>query len=130
MLKKEGCEVVGLLRLMGTYVNSSDVEAPAAVFVGHSSGSTFESDVSTVGSGELVLFRNKCLWDSERKTIEAGLRCTRWTPSIVEDPIVSSAEPQHSRTFNLERWRGQEVSGRWSKMYRKWNVCVTGCVKG
>ena len=63
MLKKEGSAGVGMLKLMGTYVYSSDVGAPAAVFVGHSCGNSFERDVASSMSGELVLFRNKRIWD-------------------------------------------------------------------
>ena len=126
MLKKEGSAGVGLLRLMGTYLYSSDVGAPAAVFVGHSCGNTFKRDVASAMSGELVLFRNNCIWDSESKTFDAGLRCTRRTPSIVEDPNVSSVVPLHSRAFHLVWRRGQEVSGRWSKGYRKKNVVFQG----
>ena len=128
MLKKEGIAGVGLLRLMGTYVYSSDVRAPAAVFVGHSCGNTFERDVASAGSGELELFRNNGIWDSESKTFDAGLRCTRRTPSIVEDPNVSSAVPLHRRAFHLVWRRGQEVSGRWSRGHRKRNVRVPGQV--
>lgn len=126
MLKKEGSAGVGMLRLMGTYVYSSDVGAPAAVFVGHSCGNTFERDVANPGSGELVLFRNNRIWDSESKTFDAGLRCTRRRPSIVEDPNVSSAVPLPSRAFHLVWRRAQEVSGHWSKRDRKRHVRVPG----
>lgn len=126
MLKKEGSAGVGLLRLMGTYIYTKDVGDPAAVFVGHSCGNTFERDVAGAGSGELVLFRNNRIWDSESKTFDAGLRSTRRMPSVVEDPNVSCAVPLSSRAFHLVWRRGQEVSGRWSKGDRKRNVRVPG----